>query len=108
MRLVATTAFSFAFALLLGLGRAEAIIVNYVVPLSGAEEVGPGDPDGTGTANLTLDTSTNSITWSIAVANRTSTPMYSRAAPCADRFRSWGRSRCSERAFWASPRRRTR
>jgi len=69
MRLVARTTFTVLFALTIWVARAEALIVNYVVPLSGAQEVGGGDPDGTGTANLTLDTSTNTITWNITVAN---------------------------------------
>jgi len=69
MRLMARTAFFTAFALLLWVGRADALIVNYVVPLSGAQEVGGGDPDGTGTATLTLDTSLNTIAWNIVVAN---------------------------------------
>ena len=69
MRLVVRTAFTLAFALLLQVGRAEATIVTYVVALSGGQEVGGGDPDGTGTATLTLDTSLNTIAWSIVVAN---------------------------------------
>jgi len=69
MRLVVRTAFSLAFALVLWVGRAEATIVNYVVALSGAQEVGGGDPDGTGTATLTLDTTLNTIAWNIVVAN---------------------------------------
>ncbi len=69
MRLVIRTAFSAAIALFFWAGSAEAIIVNYVVALSGAQEVGGGDPDGTGTATLTLDTATNTINWNIVVAN---------------------------------------
>ena len=70
MRLVVRTAFTLAFALLLQVGRAEATIVNYVIALSGAQEVGAaGDPDGTGTATLTLDTTLNTIAWTIVVAN---------------------------------------
>jgi hypothetical protein len=69
MRLVVRTVLSLAFALLLQVGRAEATIVTYVVALSGAQEVGGGDPDGTGTATLTLDTTLNTIDWNIVVAN---------------------------------------
>jgi len=69
MRSIAKTAFFAAFALLISVGTSGAVIMNYIVPLSGAQEVGGGDVDGTGTATLTLDTSTNTIDWSIVVAN---------------------------------------
>jgi hypothetical protein len=43
---------------------------TYNITLSGAEEVpGPGDPDGTGTAVVTLDTATNELCWDIKVQN---------------------------------------
>lgn len=43
---------------------------TYNVVLSGAEEVpGPGDPDGTGTAAVSLDTATNEVCWDIKVQN---------------------------------------
>jgi len=58
-----------ACALLLGAGNASADIINFTVALSGANEVGGGDPDGTGTAFLTLDSATNQISWNIVVAN---------------------------------------
>lgn len=62
---------SMAFAICLGAAQANAAIINYVVPLSGANEVpsGSGDLDGSGTAFLTIDTSNNSISWNIVVAN---------------------------------------
>jgi len=42
----------------------------FVVPLSGAQEVpGPGDPDGTGTAFLSIDPDTLTIDWNITVDN---------------------------------------
>lgn len=69
MRFITKTAFSIALALLLGAGSAQATIITYTVALSGAEEVGGGDPDGTGTAILLVDTATNSISWNITVAN---------------------------------------
>src|SRR5262245_29557975 len=57
----------------LGAGQAEATIINFVVPLSGANEVpaGSGDPDGTGTATLTIDDVALSISWSITTSNIT-------------------------------------
>jgi hypothetical protein len=60
------------FALALGAApQADATIFNYVVPLSGANEVpgGSGDPDGTGTATLVIDDVADTISWSIVVAN---------------------------------------
>lgn len=69
MRTLATTALSMAFALLIGAGNAQALIVNFTVALSGANEVGGGDPDGFGTALLTLDSVTNQISWNITVGN---------------------------------------
>lgn len=62
-----------ALALLLPL-QAHATIFNFTVPLSGANEVAPnvGDPDGFGTANITIDDSTApfpTISWNITVGN---------------------------------------
>ncbi len=37
--------------------------------LTGAQVVGGGDPDGTGTANLTLNLATNQICWTLSWAN---------------------------------------
>lgn len=49
---------------------AQAQKSTYNVILSGAEEVpGPGDPDGTGTAVVTLDTATNQVCWDITTQN---------------------------------------
>ncbi len=63
------------FAAVLGsfAGTARAAIIQFVVPLSGADEVpsGSGDPDGSGTATLTIDDATNSISWSITTSNIT-------------------------------------
>src|SRR5262245_15520643 len=60
-----------ALAIAFGAAQAGAAIINFVVPLSGANEVpsGSGDPDGTGTATLTIDDATNSISWSITTNN---------------------------------------
>ena len=63
-----------AFATCLGAATpAGATIIQFIVPLSGANEVpaGSGDPDGSGTATLTLDDATNSISWSITTSNIT-------------------------------------
>jgi hypothetical protein len=62
-----------ALALLLPL-QAQATIFQFTVPLLGSNEVAPnvGDPDGTGTAILTIDDSTApfpTISWSITVEN---------------------------------------
>lgn len=62
-----------ALTLAIGLGAAQAnaAIINYVVPLSGANEVAPvvGDPDGSGTATLTIDTVLLTVSWNITVSN---------------------------------------
>ena len=47
---------------------AQAQKSTYNIILSGANEVpGPGDPDGAGTAAVTLDTATNEVCWDINV-----------------------------------------
>jgi hypothetical protein len=49
---------------------AQAQKSTYKVALSGAEEVpGPGDPDGSGTALITLDTATNEVCYELAWQN---------------------------------------
>ncbi len=48
---------------------AQATIINFVVPLSGAQEVAGGDPDGTGSASLSIDDFALTISWLISVAN---------------------------------------
>ncbi len=50
---------------------ADATLISFTVPLSGANEVpsGSGDPDGSGTANLTIDDVALTISWNISVAN---------------------------------------
>jgi hypothetical protein len=66
-----------ALARILGLcivvGFAPAVLavpVEFVVPLDGAQEVpGPGDPDGMGTAFLSIETDTLTIDWDISVSN---------------------------------------
>jgi hypothetical protein len=62
-----------AWALAIGFGaaRGDAALINFVVPLSGANEVAPvvGDPDGSGTANLSIDDVALTIDWNIVVAN---------------------------------------
>lgn len=48
----------------------QAALVQFLVPLSGSEEFpGPGDPDGSGLADLTIDSVTNTISWNITVNN---------------------------------------
>ena len=47
--------------------QAPAAIVTFSVPLSGAQEVGGGDPDGSGTAFLMIDASALTIDWFITV-----------------------------------------
>jgi hypothetical protein len=56
-----------AAGLLASAPAAEAALIKFVVPLSGAQEVAPGDPDGSGTATLWFRASTNEVAWSIAV-----------------------------------------
>lgn len=64
-------------ALALGVGMAaastpsQAAMVQFTTPLSGAQEVGGGDPDGSGLATLWLDGWTSMIAWNITVSNIT-------------------------------------
>ncbi len=44
-------------------------ITTFTVPLSGAQEVGGGDPDGSGTALLAIDAVASTINWLIAITN---------------------------------------
>jgi hypothetical protein len=47
-----------------------AATITFVVPLTGAAEIpGPGDPDGSGTATLMIDSVTNTVSWSITVSD---------------------------------------
>ncbi|MBL9135508.1 MAG: CHRD domain-containing protein [Verrucomicrobiales bacterium] len=47
---------------------AQAELYKFVVPLEGAQEApGPGDPDGSGTAVLIIDSTALSIDWEITV-----------------------------------------
>jgi hypothetical protein len=66
---------SAALVLALGLGSApaNAALINFTVPLSGANEVpaGSGDPNGSGTAFLTFDDVENTVTWNIVTSNIT-------------------------------------
>ena len=49
---------------------ANATLIPFRVDLTGAAEApGPGDPDGTGTALLIFDSTTNRIDWRISVAD---------------------------------------
>ena len=60
-----------ALALLLPL-QAQATLFNYTIGLSGANEVNGGDPDGFGTALITIDDSTApfpTISWNITVGS---------------------------------------
>jgi hypothetical protein len=60
-----------ASAVWLAAAQADAALIQFVVPLSGANEVpsGSGDPDGSGTANLTIDSVALTISWNITVFN---------------------------------------
>ena len=72
MKSAARLAVVAAFATCLGAATpAGATIIQFIVPLSGANEVAAasGDPDGTGTATLTIDDATNSISWNIITNN---------------------------------------
>ncbi len=49
---------------------AASATITFIVPLDGQQEVpGPGDSDGSGVATLTIDSATNTISWSIQVSN---------------------------------------
>jgi hypothetical protein len=49
---------------------AVAVPVTFIVPLEGAQEVpGPGDPDGVGTAFLSIDPDALTIDWDITVSD---------------------------------------
>jgi hypothetical protein len=55
---------------LLAASPAAALVVTYSVNFDGAQEVpGPGDPDGSATGTITLDSVTGAISWSITYAN---------------------------------------
>ena len=47
---------------------AASTVKAFVAHLSGAAEVPAADPDGSGTANITIDSATNEICWDISVA----------------------------------------
>jgi|SRR5829696_4948484 hypothetical protein len=59
--------------LLVSVSPASAVItpgVPFTVPLTGAAEVpGPGDPDGSGTATLTINPGTGQVCWTIETTN---------------------------------------
>jgi hypothetical protein len=69
MRLFAKSAIALAFACVFVASTAHAVIINYTVGLLGSIEVGGGDPDAYGTALLTIDSDTNSISWNITTFN---------------------------------------
>jgi CHRD domain-containing protein len=46
-------------------GLAQAAPVSFKVPLSGAQQVPPVQTNGSGTADLTYDSSTRTVTWSV-------------------------------------------
>lgn len=61
-----------ALATLLVAGPGEAAGRPFTVALDGASEApGPGDPDGTGTANLTVNPGTGEVEFTITVQNIT-------------------------------------
>ena len=57
--------------IVLGLAsNAMAVPIFFAVPMSGLDEVpGPGDPDGTGTAFLSIDPDALTVEWSIITEN---------------------------------------
>jgi hypothetical protein len=65
------TLLSLAAALALS---ASAAVFQFNVSLDGAQEVGGGDVDGTGTAVLFIDDTLPSITWNISI-NNVNTPL---------------------------------
>ena len=71
MRSMLRFALAMACATSLATGAANAAIINYTVALSGANEVAPvvGDPDGFGTALITIDDVAQTISWNISVNN---------------------------------------
>ena len=55
--------------LLLAPSSAIATSATYTVNMSGAQEVGSGDPDGTASGTITLDDLSGVISWSFTYAN---------------------------------------
>lgn len=55
-----------------GLGFAQAASISFTVPLSGAEQVPAVATSGTGTAELTYDPATRTLTWAIAYSGLSS------------------------------------
>ena len=69
MPLLRTLVVAVVACLLVATPAAAAESTNNIT-LSGAEEVpGPGDPDGSGTATITLNTATNEVCWDLAWQN---------------------------------------
>src|ERR1700674_4692061 len=61
-----------ALAALLGMGSpALAETVAYKVALKAADEVPPNDSKGTGTADVTYDTATKMLTWTVTFSGLT-------------------------------------
>jgi len=58
-----------ASLLFLAPSSALATSATYTVNMSGAQEVGGGDPDGTATGTITLDDASGLISWSFVYAN---------------------------------------
>jgi hypothetical protein len=59
-----------AIALMGYWSTAEASLITFTTPLTGAEEVpGPGDPDGTSFASVIFDDVASTVDWNITVAN---------------------------------------
>ena len=62
--------FAIALAGLLFSVPVHAVIITLQAdPMTGANEIPPGDPDGSGSATFTIDTVANTITWTTTVAN---------------------------------------
>lgn len=68
------TLIGLAASTLLATAPAHAVINSFVAFLSGANEVGAGDPDGFGIASVIIDSSVNSVSWSF-LANNIVTPL---------------------------------
>jgi hypothetical protein len=64
------TAIAAVSALLLA-ASAQAAIVHYSARLNGASETPPNDSKGTGAANVTLDTTKKTLTWTVTYSGLT-------------------------------------
>lgn len=51
------------------MAAASAQVSTFTAALSGANEVPSGDPDGSGNATVSINTATNTVSWSISAQN---------------------------------------